>query len=182
MRAVVVFESMFGNTEKIARAIADGVRSGLGAPPADVTVLEVGKAPDRLDDEVSLLVAGGPTHAFGMTRPNTRDDARKRVGDTVVSRGIGLREWLDSVAIDRSDVATATFDTRVDKVRRLPGSAARGAAKVLRRRGHVVLVPPQSFYVRDIEGPLSDGEVDHARRWGHEVGRAYRDLRVGSRT
>jgi len=178
MSAVVVFESMFGNTEKIARAVADGVRSGLGASAADVAVLEVGKAPDRLDDEVSLLVAGGPTHAFGMTRPSTRDDARKLAGDTVVSHGIGLREWLDSVTIDRSDLTTATFDTRIDKVRHLPGSAARGAAKLLRRRGHAVLVTPQSFYVSDTEGPLSDGEVDHARRWGEEVGRAHRGLRA----
>jgi hypothetical protein len=58
-------------------------------------------------------------------------------------------------------------------VRHLPGSAARGAAKLLRRRGHHILVAPRSFYVTGTEGPLADGEVEHARNWGEHIGLAY---------
>ncbi len=167
MSAVVVFESMFGNTEKIARAIAAGLR-----PAMDVTVTEVGDAPERLDAGVDLLVVGGPTHAFGMTRPSTREDARRRVGDQVVSRGAGVREWLDALG-SRPGTLTATFDTRAEQVRHLPGSAARGAAKVLRRHGFTVVGRPHSFYVLDVEGPLVDGEVERARRWGEELAHTY---------
>jgi flavodoxin-like protein len=179
MTAVVVFESMFGNTEKIARAVADGIRSTLGATQ-DVTVSEVGGAPRDLPDDVRLLVVGGPTHAFGMTRPNTREDARRRVGDAVVSRGIGLREWLPTVTPGRPEVLAATFDTRADKVRHLPGSAARGAAKLLRRRGYRLLAEPHSFYVTDLEGPLASGEIENARSWGEQLGASYRAARSHS--
>jgi hypothetical protein len=172
MIAVVVFESMFGNTAKIAKAIAAGVGSALG-PDSDVTVVEVGKAPAAIPDDVGLLIVGGPTHAFGMSRPGTRDDARRRVGDQLVSQGIGLREWLDTFGTDGGGLLTATFDTRIEKVRHLPGSAAKGAAKALRRRGFRPVVTAQSFYVADTEGPLVLGEPERARRWGNEIGEAF---------
>jgi len=158
MSAVVVFESMFGNTEKIARAIAAGLR-----PAMDVTVTEVGDAPERLDAGVEPLE---------MTRPSTREDARRRVGDQVVSRGAGVREWLDALG-SRPGTLTATFDTRAEQVRHLPGSAARGAGKVLRRHGFIMVGRPHSFYVLDVEGPLVDGEVERARRWGEELAHTY---------
>jgi hypothetical protein len=81
---------------------------------------------------------------------------------------------------DGPGLRTATFDTRIDKVRHLPGSAARGTAKMLRRRGHHVLVAPRSYYVTDTEGPLADGEVEQARGWGEDIGRAYRRARIRS--
>lgn len=88
-RALVVFESMFGNTATIAQAIADGLSGG-----ADVDVVEVGVAPTVIADDVSPLVVGGPTHAFGMSRPSSRRSAAQQADHGVVSRGIGLREWL----------------------------------------------------------------------------------------
>jgi hypothetical protein len=75
-----------------------------------------------------------------------------------------------------------TFDTRVDKARHLPGSAAKGAARVARRHGYRLAGPSESFYVRDIDGPLVDGELDRAQAWGRRLaaslspqGRAGRD-------
>ena len=98
MRALVVYESMFGNTRLVAEAVADGLSSVL-----DVDVVEVAAAPTSFDD-VELLVVGGPTHAFGMTRQRTRDDARRQAeqsGHEVVSMGIGMREWLERSAVHR---------------------------------------------------------------------------------
>ena len=63
MSAIVVFESMFGNTQEIAEAVAEGLR----AADVDARQLEVGSAPDRFDETVGMVVVGGPTHAFGMT-------------------------------------------------------------------------------------------------------------------
>ena len=85
MRALVVYESMFGNTQTIADAIAGGL-----AQRMRVDAVEVGSAPATLDDDVTLLVVGGPTHAFGMSRPRTRQDAATQTPDGLVSTGIGL--------------------------------------------------------------------------------------------
>ncbi|HEU0042879.1 MAG TPA: hypothetical protein VFQ15_11055 [Jiangellaceae bacterium] len=175
MTAIVVFESMFGNTQQIAMDIAEGLR-----PFVEVSVLEVGQAPAHLDERIDLIVVGGPTHAFGMTRPSTRADATEQANGALISRGVGIREWLEALPDDHRDVSVATFDTRIDKVRRLPGSAARGAAKALRRHGDRVITKPESFYVTDMTGPLVDGERLRAQRWGEELGRLYRATQVRS--
>jgi flavodoxin len=153
---------MFGNTEKVARAIADGLRSRMA-----VEVMEVGMAPMVLHD-VALVVAGGPTHAFGLSRRTTRDSAAQQAADGVVSSGIGVRDWLASLGDGSGATLTATFDTRVKRPR-VPGSAARAAQRRLRRRGFDTASCPQSFFVTGMLGPLADGEEDRARRWGEEL-------------
>ena len=67
MRALVVYESMFGNTEAVARAVADGL-----AEMHDVDLREVSQAPIAVIARVDLIVVGGPTHAFSLSRPATR--------------------------------------------------------------------------------------------------------------
>jgi hypothetical protein len=169
-RALVVFESMFGNTKTIAEAVAAGISSHL---PTEI--VEVGTVRDPVGSDVTLLVVGGPTHAFGMSRPRTRDDAGRQAGGEVVSRGIGLREWLATLERQTGDVSVATFDTRIDHPR-VPGSAARGAEKRLRRLGFHVAAPSESFYVTGTTGPLLEGEVERAHRWGTKIAEG----RVGS--
>jgi hypothetical protein len=164
MRAVVIFESMFGNTETIARSIASGLSSTM-----TVDVEEVGAAPTSIPVDVDLVVVGGPTHAFGMSRRRTREDAGRRDSD-VVSRGNGIREWASSLPNGHAGLVGATFDTKVLKPR-LPGSAARGAEKLLRRHGIETTVHPESFFVTDMKGPLVEGETERARKWGEQLGR-----------
>jgi hypothetical protein len=163
--ALIVYESMFGNTERIARAVRDGLRRYL---PAET--VPVNQSPDVVPDDVRLLVVGGPTHAFSMSRLSTRQEAGKQ-GDLVTPVEVGIREWLavlkPGADVDRPRVAT--FDTRV-KVRMLPGSAARAAAKLLRRMGYR-LNASESFFVSDTTGPIRDDEVERAQRWGEELGR-----------
>jgi hypothetical protein len=168
MRAQVVYESMFGNTRKVAEAVAEGLSSRLA-----VDVVEVGAAGAALDD-VDLVVVGGPTHAFGMTRPNTRHDARRqgeRGGHPVGPIEVGVREWLAGVRPGPGGTAAAAFDTRVGRPW-MPGSAARAADKLLRRRGFRTVARPESFWVTDTFGPLRDGEVERARRWGEQLAAA----------
>jgi hypothetical protein len=162
MRALVVFESMFGNTEVVARAIASGLEESL-----EVAILEAGAAPDTADG-FGLLVVGAPTHAFGLSRDSTRQDARRRAGGAIVSQGIGIREWLDGLQAPGRPVQVATFDTRIDRPR-VPGSAARRAEKRLRRLGFIPLVDAESFWVSDVSGPLLDGETDRALQWGRDL-------------
>jgi hypothetical protein len=164
MRARVVYESMFGNTQAIAQAVADGLAASMS-----VDLEEVGTAATDVASDLDLLVVGGPTHAFGMSRERTRESAVIQTAGDVVSAGEGLREWLGAVNGGSRGVAAAAFDTRIDKPR-MPGSAAHGAEKRQRRLGFRVLVPAASFYVTDTSGPLVDGERERARRWGELLG------------
>ena len=168
MKTLIVFESMFGNTEAFARDIADG----LASTGAQVAVADVRKVrPDDLRN-CDLLVVGAPTHAFSLSRPGTRQDA-VRQGAEPSRAELGAREWLaglsDLVAADHRPVV-AVFDSRVEKVRRLPGSAARRASKVLTGLGFTVLDRPTSFYVVDVKGPVATGERSRARNWGTHLG------------
>lgn len=167
-RALVLFESMFGNTQQIAEAVREGLSTSV---PTDI--LEVGTAPGVIPDGVGLIIVGGPTHAFGMSRPKTREDATRQAGGYVVSGGNGLREWI--TGLERAhgrNLAAAAFDTRIAKPR-VPGSAARGAEKRLRKLGFKIATPSESFYVTGTAGPLVDGETDRARRWGEELGKGF---------
>lgn len=159
MRGLVVYESLFGNTARIAQAIADGMRKHLDIELHSVTE---GKLPEGAD----LVVMGGPTHAFSMSRASTRQDAVNQGANADPT--IGLREWLDDLP-EGNDTMFAAFDTRVEMVRRLPGSAAKAAAKVARKRGYQSLTRPESFYVQDTPGPLLDGEVQRAEVWGTQL-------------
>ena len=162
MKALVVYESMFGNTEQVARAVATGLGWHL-----DVVLVAVANAPDTVSD-VDLVVVGGPTHAFSMTRQATRVDAVSQ-GASHGTSETGLREWLATLPAGSRSLPVATFDTRVDKARHLPGSAAKAAAKVVRRRGYLLAARPESFYVADVAGPLIEGELDRAAAWGETL-------------
>lgn len=160
MRALIVVESWFGNTLAVANAIADGLGRSM-----TVDICNADEAPAQLPEDVDLVVVGGPTHAFGMSRPNTRRDAARQAGVTTET-GRGIREWLASgpVGIERA----AAFDTRIDK-RWVPGSAARGILLQLRKLGATLVSGPQSFRVAGTSGPLTAGELDRARRWGEQL-------------
>ena len=116
---------------------------------------------------------GGPTHAFSMSRPSTRHDAHER-GAEPGHEGQGLREWLATLPSGDSSRSVATFDTRAEQVRRLPGSAARAAARFVSRHRIARVVAIESFYVEDSPGPLVDGELERARAWGRALASLHR--------
>lgn len=121
-RALVVYESMYGNTARIASAICAGLRQSI---PTEM--VPAYRAPTVIPGDVRLLVVGGPTHAFSMSRASTRQEARNQ-HTVVMPTETGIREWLDMLTADtpstpgrrRAQVDVATFDTRIAKVRRLP--------------------------------------------------------------
>jgi hypothetical protein len=177
MRALLVYESMFGNTAEIAHAVSEGM-----ADEMDVDLHEVSDAPAAVSDFVDLIVLGGPTHAFSLSRPSTRADAVKQ-GAPTDRAARGLREWLGGLPKGPHSELVATFDTRVERVRHLPGSAAKKAAKLAHALGYTP-VAHESFYVADIAGPLLSGELDRAREWGQSLAadmRARHDGRSPSR-
>ena len=163
MKALVVYESMFGNTEQIANAVAAGLGESV-----DVQVAEVADAPTDPSPDVALIVAGGPTHAFSMSRENTRTDAISK-GAHEGEHEFGLRESMAALPSGQHIEKMATFDTKIKSMRHLPGSAAKSAAKAAHRHGYESLSEAESFYVDDVDGPLLDGEIDRARAWGRQL-------------
>ena len=159
MKAVILYESLYGNTEAVARAIAEGL-----GPIGEVALARFGEALEGAAEEAGLVVLGGPTHGWGMTRPNSR----KR--PDAEGYALGAREWLERPRQGAARMA-AVFDTRFGKPRWLTGSAALRIARQLGKSGYRLVAPPESFFVLHTEGPLRDGEVDRARMWGAELAR-----------
>ena len=163
-RALVVYESLFGGTEQIARAIATGLERSL-----DVRVGSVEQLPASDVGHADLLVLGGPTHAHSMSLPATRAEAIAWTHDEARhltlapgTHSIGVREWLDDLAVVSR---FAAFDTRASIPRLLSGAASHAIARALAKRGGVAITEPESFLV-DSANALADNEVQRAIAWG----------------
>lgn len=161
MRALVVYESSFGNTGMVAEAVWHGLADHV----EDAVLRRVDVAPTRLDPSVQLLVVGGPTQAFGMSRPSTREDAQAKSGLPAVGPTTGVREWLHQLEPPNRPVYSATFDTRIHSPH-VPGSAAVGAWRLLSRGGFELTAEVESFWVTGLKGPLREGELERAYTWG----------------
>lgn len=159
MHAIVISESVYGNTELVAEAIGEGLETG-----GTVEVYQVADAPRQ--PTCDLLVVGGPTHAFSMSSRNSRTQAVERQNaPSLVSYGI--RDWLEDAELAPGQ-KVATFDTKL-KTPKLPGSAAKAAMKRLTRAGCVAAAPPESFWVVGGQGPLVEGEQQRALAWGERL-------------
>jgi hypothetical protein len=167
---------MYGNTRHIAEAIAEGLRWSI---PAEVVLANDAGALDL--DGVELVVAGAPTHAWGLSRKRTREgaalDAIKHPDHLLesVTTKTGVREWLHELE-RHPGLRGAAFDTRLDKPKAVTGSAARAIQRGLDRAGVSVIAKPQSFVVRGMAGPLGSGEIERANQWGEELGRVIARL------
>lgn len=155
MKALVVYDSFFGNTEKIALAVG----AALG-PQAEVTTSRVGELKPEHMAGLDVLIVGSPTRAF--------------------SPSPAIRDWLKSLAPNSlSGVRGAAFDTRialetidssvfrfiVDKA----GYAARAIANALKKKGATLAAPPEGFFVTGEQGPLKDGELERAAAWARRI-------------
>ena len=151
MLTVVIFDTKFGNTAKIAEAIARGA-----AARGSVSVLDTAEAARPLTQRPDLLIVGGPTQSRGPSP--------------------ALRGFVGSLPPSLRGVPAATFDTRYRGASWLMGSAAGVAAKRLRSAGARMAAPPESFFIArggPLEGQgLEAGELERAEAWGRAVGAA----------
>jgi flavodoxin len=153
MQAVVVFDTQFGNTEQVARAIAQGL-AGYGS----VDLLVASEAMGRPEVPPDLLLIGGPTQRHGMSP--------------------ALRAYVEALPRDGlRNARVALFDTRYRMAPLLAGSAAKDAAGRLRRSGCRLIAAPESFFIERDRPPdgakrhhgseqLEPGELERARAWG----------------
>jgi flavodoxin I len=155
MKALVVYDSVFGNTEKIAQAIGDA----LGAE-GEVEVVRVGDVRPGQWTGCTFLVVGSPTRAFSPTPAIAR-----------LLKGIP-RHGLDGIRVAAFDtrISMEDVDSRVLHVMvKLFGYAAEPIAKRLEKKGGDPAVPPAGFFVGGSEGPLKEGELERAAGWARQI-------------
>ncbi|MBM3298057.1 MAG: flavodoxin [Candidatus Aminicenantes bacterium] len=164
MKAVVVYESLWGNTAAVAGAIAEGLGSGARA-------LSTAEATPEAVAGAELIVAGSPVMAFSlpteMMRKGMAEDSGKAPRPPDLSHP-SMRAWLASLPPGAGRGRAAAFETRF---RWSPGGATGAILRRLRRAGYASL-GRKKFIIKGSYGPMRDGEFDRARRWGEELARA----------
>lgn len=146
MNALIVYDSVYGNTEKIARAIAAAL-----TPSGEVKVLRPGELNPSELQAVDLLIVGSPTQG-GRPTPAIQDFLNK-VSEPAI-KGINV----------------AAFDTRFStKLVGIFGYAAGKIAESLKRKGGTLILPPEPFFVKGKEGPLKEGELERATGWAKRL-------------
>ena len=154
MNILIIYDSFFGNTEKIAFAMRDALQGS--ATVQCIRIHEV--VPEKLND-IDLLIVGSPTRGFRPTKP--------------------IVQFLDKLPADiLKNVKVAAFDTRIDVAKvnsrflhfmvRIFGYAAQPIAGRLSRKGGTMGASPEGFIVKESEGPLKDGELERAYKWAKE--------------
>jgi flavodoxin I len=146
MKALILYDSVYGNTERITRAIAEAV-----APSGEVKVLRAGEANASELASIDLLIVGSPTHG-GRPTPAIQDLLNKVTQPSL--NGINV----------------AAFDTRSQaKLARVFGNAAGRIARYLTKKGGVLVVSPEGFFVAGTKGPLKEGELERAAAWAKGI-------------
>ncbi len=165
MKAIVVYESLWGNTAAIARAIAAGIGP-------DAQVLSTAQAAPDVLAGADLIVAGAPLFAFRLPTDDIRETIRKKAASFAAPPDLShpaLRAWLETVPAGRG--RSAAFETRMWFS---PGGATGAILQGLKKAGYAPLARGKRFRVMGMTGPLKSGETDRARAWGETLARAGR--------
>jgi hypothetical protein len=172
MNAVVVYESHWGNTAAIARAIA----TGLGP---EARALTTDEALDEPLGDIDLLVAGAPVIAFSLASDKMQDNLADQSGKAPSPPDIShpsMRSWL--ARMPRGHGYSAAFETRLWWS---PRGATPDIERGLQVAGYRRFAKPRRFVVKGSYGPLRDGELERARQWGAELAEAMSGVEVAAR-
>lgn len=154
MKAMVVYDSVHGNTEQVARAVA----RALGAPET-----EIRQAKDVRSEELTgldVLVVGAPTHAFRPS-PDAREFLKSIPSDAL--KGVKVAAFDTRISIEDTGSGILAFFVRFF------GYAAKPIARRLEKKGGDLALPPDGFYVEGTEGPLKEGELERAAAWARPL-------------
>jgi len=158
MKALVIYDTYFSNTEKIAQAVGRGLGTDY-----EVSVVKVDAVKPEMLEGLDFLVVGSPTRAFSPT-PASKTFIRKLSANQL------------------SGVKVTAFDTRLSINEKTPGIlrflagifgyADKPLLDELKKKGGVQVVPSEGFLVTDSEGPLAEGELERATEWGKAIRKA----------
>lgn len=161
MKALVVYESLWGNTAAVARAIAAGLGPGTQA-------LSTAEATKEIVAGADLIVAGSPLFAFQLPTDKIRETIRGKAATFPTPPDLShppLRAWLETVPAGKG--RAAAFETRIWWS---PGGAAGSILKALKKAGYAA-AGSKRFRVAGMTGPLKAGEIERARKWGERLAR-----------
>ena len=162
MKAVVVYESHWGNTAAIARAIAEGIGG-------DTRAVSTAEATADALAGADLIVAGAPLLGFSlptdMMVKGLSSETNKGGPPPDLSHPT-MRAWLEG--LPKGTGRAAAFETRISWS---PGSASKAILGKLKEKGYRETAKPQRFLVKDRYGPLKEGELERAKAWGAELAR-----------
>ncbi len=144
MKALIVYDSVYGNTEKIARAIGNAVAG-------DVKVLHVGEVNPSELKTIDLFIVGSPTQGGRPTR--------------------AIRDFLNKVPkLSLKGIKVAAFDTRIStKLVGVFGYAAGRIVNNLKGKGGTLIASPEGFFVKSTKGPQKEGELERATAWAKAI-------------
>jgi len=152
MKALIAYDSMFGNTEKIAQSISD-----ILAESVNVEMVKISKLNPKELKGFELVFVGSPTH---RCKPSE-----------------SVNVFLDNIPRRAlKGISVASFDTRYHMSKWLlwlAGSATKRIARKLKSKRGILLLKPESFIVTGREGPLEDGELERASLWSKTIIEAY---------
>jgi flavodoxin len=158
MKALVVYDSVFGNTEEVAQAMAGALGS-----QADAQALRVGDVRSEHLSGLDALIVGSPTRAFSPT-PAIKAWLRGLPANRL--QGVKVAAFDTRVSVEEANSAILTFMVRIF------GYAAEPIGNKLARKGGSTAIPPEGFFVEGTEGPLREGELDRAAGWAQAIVRA----------
>lgn len=165
MKAIVVYESHWGNTAAVARAIAEGIGPGARA-------LSTAEATGAAIAGAELVIAGAPVFGFSLPTESMLKDLAAKKGRHRVAPDLELpsmRSWLN--ALPKGDGRSAAFETRLKLTL---GGAASAIGRNLEKAGYKSIAKPRRFIVKGTYGPLRDGELEKAKAWGAELAMGMR--------
>lgn len=155
MKALVFYDSFFGNTEIIAQIVADVIKTKYETSMARSNTLTQAQL-----SEYDLLIAGSPTRAFRPTPEITKLLAGVPAG---ALKGKKAAAFDTRVSVAEVNNKFLTFMVK------LFGYAAEPLAKNLQKKGAELVIPPEWFIVTASEGPLKDDELERAAKWASEI-------------
>lgn len=155
MKALVVYDSVFGNTEQVARAIARALD-----PQGEVRALRVGDVTAADLVELALLVVGSPTRGFNPT-PATKTFLNDLTAN--IFYGVKVAAFDTRIAVEE------TNSPILKPLVKIFGYAAKPIASRLQKKGGELAAPPEGFIVEGTEGPLREGELERAAAWARQL-------------
>jgi flavodoxin len=146
MKILIVYDSVFGNTEQIAHAIGNAL-----GMQKNVEIMRISNVKPEQLTELELLIVGSPTYG-GRPTP-------------------AILDFLNKISVSTiSNVNVTAFDTRLStRLVRIFGYAADKIADSLKKNGGTLIAPPEGFFVRGEEGPLKEGELERAASWAKMI-------------
>lgn len=160
MKAVVVYESLWGNTAAVARSIAEGIGP-------DALAMTTDQASQEVIADADLIVAGAPVLGFSLASDAIRDSVAQSEAGAPTPPDLAhpsMRTWLESLPSGHG--ASAAFETRIWWS---PRGATGDIERRLQQAGYRSVAKAQKFVVKDKYGPLREGELERARLWGEEL-------------